>query len=73
MTRQITADFLEGTLQALPYRAHTVLTDNGVQFAKKAGTEAYKPHIFDVVCYRHSIDIAWRSPSIPGPTDRWNE
>lgn len=56
MTRQIAADFLETTLRALPYRAHTVLTDNGVQFAKKVGTEAYKPHIFDRVRYPHSIE-----------------
>ncbi|TDX28361.1 hypothetical protein DFO67_11061 [Modicisalibacter xianhensis] len=56
MTRQIAADFFEDTLQALPYRAHTVLTDNWVQFAKKAGTEAYERLIFDVVCYRHGIE-----------------
>lgn len=52
-------------LKALPYRAHTVLTDNRVQFAKKAGTEAYKPHIFDDVCYRHGIDRRLTKPFHP--------
>lgn len=55
-TRQIAADFLEATLAVLNYRVHTVLTDNGVQFAKKADTEAYKPHTFDVVSYHHGIE-----------------
>lgn len=32
VNRQVAADFLEATLQTLPYRAHTVLTDNGVLF-----------------------------------------
>lgn len=75
MTRQIAADFLEDTLQALPYRVHTVLTDNGVQFAKKAGTEAYKPHIFDVVCYRHGIEHRLTKPFHPwtnGQVERMN-
>ncbi|MFD2437691.1 hypothetical protein [Modicisalibacter luteus] len=30
ITRHIAADFLVETLQALSYRVHTVLTDNGV-------------------------------------------
>lgn len=30
MARQIAVDFLEVTLKALPYHAHTVLTDNGL-------------------------------------------
>ncbi len=75
MTRQIAADFLEDTLKALPYRAHTVLTDNGVQFAKKAGTEAYKPHVFDVVCYRHGIEHRLTKPFHPwtnGQVERMN-
>ncbi|MFD2837133.1 DDE-type integrase/transposase/recombinase [Azotobacter vinelandii] len=34
-TRKSAVDFLHATLKALPYRVHTVLTDNGIQFAKK--------------------------------------
>lgn len=75
MTRQIAADFLEDTLKALPYRAHTVLTDNGVQFAKKAGAEAYRPHVFDVVCYRHGVEHRLTKPLHPwtnGQVERMN-
>ncbi|WP_346796051.1 IS481 family transposase [Halomonas sp. Bachu 37] len=75
MTRQIAADFLEAALAMLPYRVHTVLTDNGVQFAKKAGAEAYKPHIFDVVCYRHGIEHRLTKPFHPwtnGQVERMN-
>lgn len=32
-TRQIAADFLHALVKAVPYKIHTVLTDNGVQFA----------------------------------------
>jgi hypothetical protein len=27
--------------KAVPYKIHTVLTDNGIQFTKREGTEAY--------------------------------
>ena len=75
MTRQIAADFLEDTLKMLPYRAQTMLTENGVQFAKKAGAEAYKPHVFDVVCYRHGIEHRLTKPFHPwtnGQVERMN-
>ncbi len=55
-TRKTAVDFLHSTLKALPYRVHTVLTDNGIQFAKKAGTEAYRAHPFDALCQRHGIE-----------------
>ena len=29
------AQFLRGLIEAVPYRVHTVLTDNGVQFAPR--------------------------------------
>ena len=32
-TRQVAADFLHALVKAVPYTIHTVLTDNGVQFA----------------------------------------
>lgn len=32
-TRQIAADFLRDLVKVVPYRIHTLLTDNGVQFA----------------------------------------
>ena len=31
-TRRVAADFLHALVEAVPYRIHTVLTDNGTQF-----------------------------------------
>ena len=49
------ADFLEALLAAVPYKIHTVLTDNGVQFcdmpSRRSGpTARYRLHMFDRVC-----------------------
>ncbi len=38
-TRQIAADFLHALVKAVPYRIHTLLTDNGVQFAHTGSEE----------------------------------
>ena len=39
-TRMIAKDFLNNVTQAVPYKIHTVLTDNGIQFTNREGTEA---------------------------------
>ena len=39
-TRIIAKDFLDNLTKAVPYKIHTVLTDNGIQFTKREGTEA---------------------------------
>ncbi len=73
--REQAAEFLEDTLQQLPYRIHTVLTDNGVQFAKWRGTEYYKPHPFEVICHRYGIEHRLTRPFHPwtnGQVERMN-
>lgn len=55
-TRLIAKAFLERVIKAVPYKIHTVLTDNGIQFAKREGTEAYAIIPFDRVCMAHDID-----------------
>lgn len=63
--RKQAAELLEDTLQQLPYRVHTVLTDNEPQFAKRQGTESYKLHLFDVVCFQHGIEHRLTRPFHP--------
>lgn len=75
MMRNDAVDFLEATLKTLPYKVHTVLTDNGIQFARKVGTERYRAHPFDVICYRHGIEHRLTKPFHPwtnGQVERMN-
>jgi transposase InsO family protein len=37
-------------IKAVSYKIHTVLTDNGIQFTKREGTEAYWVIPFDRLC-----------------------
>jgi transposase InsO family protein len=50
------AQFLRVLLQALPYRIHTVLTDNGIQFTNRALNARAFAHIFDRVCRENRIE-----------------
>ena len=48
--------FLRDLLQAPPYRIHTVLTDNGIQFTNRALDAHAFAHIFDRVCRENWIE-----------------
>jgi transposase-like protein len=50
------AQFLRDLLQAPPYRIHTVLTDNGIQFTNCALDAHAFAHIFDRVCRKSWIE-----------------
>lgn len=39
-----------------PYRLHTVLTDNGIQFTHRKGDRYASMHLFDRVCRQHGIE-----------------
>jgi IS30 family transposase len=49
------ARFLRDLIEAVPYRVHTVLTDNGVQFTPRQQDIWDGRHIFDRVCDEHGI------------------
>jgi len=54
--KMVAAQFLRNLIAAVPYRIHTILTDNGIQFTnRKQDTSAFE-HIFDRVCRENSID-----------------
>jgi len=54
--KMIAAQFLRNLVEMLPYKIHTILTDNGIQFTnRKQDTSAFE-HIFDRVCRENGIE-----------------
>ena len=78
-TRKTAADFLRKLVEIVPYKVHTVLTDNGTQFttpgnkysmAKEikegwAKGERFWCHAFEGACARLDIDHRLTKPSHP--------
>ena len=62
--------FLKALIAAFPYNLHTVLTDNGIQFAElsknRAGPSAtYRVNHFDQICRAHEIEHRLTEPNHP--------
>jgi len=54
----------------VPYDIHTVLTDNGIQFAdlpknRNGPTARWRGHPFDRACWRHEIEHRLTKPNHP--------
>ena len=72
--------FLEALVEAVPYRIHTVLTDNGIQFAdlpknRQGPTARFRGHPFDRTCHVHGIQHRLTKPNHPwtnGQVERMN-
>lgn len=72
--------FLDELVETVPYRIHTVLTDNGIQFAdlpknRTGPTAMYRGHPFDRACQRHGIEHRLTKPNHPwtnGQVERMN-
>jgi len=78
-TRSVAADFLRNLIKAVPYKVHTVLTDNGTHFTDPSGEswtvpdikamierkEPFWAHAFDVACARNDIDHRLTKPKHP--------
>jgi len=72
--------FLEELVAAVPYVIHTVLTDNGIQFAdlpknRNGPTAMLRGHPFDRTCRRHDIEHRLTKPNHPwtnGQVERMN-
>jgi transposase InsO family protein len=66
--RKTAWEFLQHMLEAVPYQIHTVLTDNGIQFAEQPrnrNTIYSRPMRFDMICevetwLRHWFKKPWR-------------
>lgn len=55
-TKMIAAQFLRNLIAAVPYRIHTILTDNGIQFTNRKKDTCAFEHIFDRVCREQDIE-----------------
>jgi len=80
-TRKTAAAFLDHVIGVLPYRVHTVLTDNGIQFTDSARyRDLNKPlnrrSRFDQLCAKHGIEHRLTRPNHPwtnGQVERMNK
>lgn len=72
--------FLNDLAEAMPYAIHTVLTDNGIQFAdlpknREKPTARWRGHPFDRACAVHGIEHRLTKPNHPwtnGQVERMN-
>ena len=72
--------FLEALIAAVPYKIHTVLTDNGIQFTfppryADGLTARYVTHMFDMRCRENGIEHRLTKPNHPwtnGQVERMN-
>jgi transposase InsO family protein len=65
MTRPIAAEFLRHLIAAVPYRIHTLLTSNGIQFAHCATNHYAFSLLFDRICAQHGIEHGLPKPNHP--------
>ena len=74
-TRPIAAAFLRRLIAAVPYKIHTILTDNSIQFANRAKDRYAFKLLFDRICAVHGIDHRLTKISHPwtnGQVERMN-
>lgn len=80
---RVAADFLRNLIKAVPYKIHTVLTDNGIHFTDPSGEswnvaeikemiackQPFRAHAFEMACARNDIDHRLTKPKHPWTTD----
>jgi len=70
-TRPTACQFLQELLKVVPYRIHTLLTDNGIQFAEQPrnrNTILSRQSRFDMICEANGIEHRLTKPNHP-----WSE
>ena len=78
--RTAASAFLEDLIVAVPYKIHTVLTDNGIQFTfppryADGPTATYMTHMFDMRCRENGIEhrlTKIKHPWTNGQVERMN-
>jgi transposase-like protein len=69
------AQFLGNVIEAVPYKIHTILTDNGIQFTNRKADKHAWMHLFDRICHEHEIEHRLTKISHPwtnGQVERMN-
>ena len=83
VARQTAGDFLRRLIAAVPYKVHTVLTDNGTHFTTPGNASSAAPdikaaleagervwaHAFEYACAQNDIDHRLTKPKHPWTTD----
>ncbi len=78
-TRRVAANFLRRLIELLPYKIHTVLTDNGTHFTSPGDkcsaakeleemmerVELFRAHAFEYACAQNDIDHRLTRPNHP--------
>ena len=76
--RRTAWEFLEHLSRAVPYKIHTILTDNGIQFAERPrnrNTAFSRQMRFDMICEANDIEHRLTKPNHPwtnGQVERMN-
>ena len=73
--RVVAAEFLRRVFDKLPYKVHTLLTDNGVQFTPQPHQFLPGGHRFDYICREYGVEHRLTKPAHPwtnGQVERMN-
>jgi transposase InsO family protein len=83
VTRRVAGNFLRALIAAVPYRVHTVLTDNGTHFTEPSGNtwtpdeikqmlarkQLFRAHSFELACAQNDVEHRLTKPRHPWTTD----
>jgi transposase InsO family protein len=79
VTRRVAGNFLRALITAVPYRVHTVLTDNGTHFTEPSGNtwtpdeikemlarkQLFRAHSFELACAQNDVEHRLTKPRHP--------
>ncbi len=79
VTRRVAGNFLRALIVAVPYRVHTVLTDNGTHFTEPSGNtwtpdeikqmlarkQLFRAHSFELACAQNDVEHRLTKPRHP--------